>query len=132
MAHGVEARAPFLDPDFVALTCAMPSSLKLRGFTTKYILKRALAGRLPDAILERRKQGFGVPLAQWFRGPLRSHLEETLHPDRLRRTGLLDPQGVSRLIAEHTNGRRDHRKVLFALLAFELWREAYLPNERWG
>jgi asparagine synthase (glutamine-hydrolysing) len=132
MAHGVEARAPFLDPDFVALTCAMPSSLKLHGFTTKYILKRALRGRLPDAILSRRKQGFGVPLAQWFRGPLRPLLEETLHPERLRKIGLLAPDGVGRLIAEHMSGRRDHRKTLWSLLAFELWREAYLPNTTWS
>jgi asparagine synthase (glutamine-hydrolysing) len=131
MAHGVEARAPFLDPDLVALTCAMPSSLKLHGFTTKYVLKRAMKGRLPQAILERRKQGFGVPLAQWFRGPLRPVLEETLHPDRLRGVGLLNTKGVSQLVAEHTSGRRDHRKLLWTLLAFERWRDAYLPDATW-
>src|SRR5712692_2930579 len=131
MAHGVEARAPFLDPDLVALTCAMPSSLKLHGFTTKYILKRALKGRLPDAIIDRRKQGFGVPLAQWFRGPLRPVLEETLHPDRLRRVGLLDSKGVNRLVTGHMSCRRDHRKLLWTLLAFERWRESYLPGTTW-
>jgi asparagine synthase (glutamine-hydrolysing) len=131
MAYGLEARAPFLDPDLVALTCAMPSSLKRHGLTTKYILKRALAGRLPDAILERRKQGFGVPLAQWFRGPLRPVLEATLAPDRLRRVGLLAPEGVARLVTEHVSGRRDHRKLLWTLLTFELWRDAYLPNTTW-
>ena len=131
MAHGVEARAPFLDPDLVALTCAMPSSLKLHHFTTKYILKRALKGRLPDAILERRKQGFGVPLAQWFRGPLRPILEETLSADRLRRVGLLEPAGVARLVTEHLGGKHDHRKALWSLLTFELWRAAYLPRSRW-
>jgi asparagine synthase (glutamine-hydrolysing) len=132
MAHSVEARAPFLDPDLVALTCAMPSSLKLHGFTTKYVLKRALKGRLPDAIIDRRKQGFGVPLAQWFRGPLRPALEETLHPDRLRGVGLLDPKGVGRLVAEHMSARRDHRKLLWTLLAFERWRESYLPGATWA
>jgi asparagine synthase (glutamine-hydrolysing) len=131
MACGVEARAPFLDPDLVALTCAMPSSLKLHGVTTKYVLKRALTGRLPEAILRRRKQGFGVPLAQWFRGPLRPLLEETLHPDRLRRVGLLVPEEVERLIAQHMAGRHDHRKLLYTLLAFERWRDAYLPNVSW-
>jgi asparagine synthase (glutamine-hydrolysing) len=131
MACGVEARAPFLDPDLVELVGAMPSSLKLRGFTTKYILKRALRGRLPDAILERRKQGFGVPLAQWFRGPLRPVLEDTLNPDRLRKIGLLAPDGVARLMTEHMSGRSDHKKVLWTLLAFELWRESYLPNTTW-
>ena len=132
MACGVEARAPFLDPELVALVCAMPPSLKLRRWTTKYVLKRALAGRLPDAILERRKQGFGVPIAQWLRGPLRPILEQTLHPDRLRRVGLFAPQVVTRLVAEHVSGRSDHRKVLWQLLVFELWREAYLPDSRWS
>ncbi len=132
MAYGVEARAPFLDPDFVALACAMPSSLKVRGFTTKYALKRALVGRLPQSILERRKQGFGVPLAQWLRGPLRQELEETLGAARLRRVGLLDPERVGNLVAEHVAGRRDHRRVLWTLLVFELWREAYLPGASWA
>jgi len=132
MASGVEARAPFLDPDLVALVCAMPSSVKLRRWTTKYVLKRALAGRLPDAILSRRKQGFGVPLAQWLRGPLRPLLEDKLHPDRLRRVGLLAPDAVRRLVAEHLSARADHRKALWQLLVFELWREAYLPNSRWS
>jgi asparagine synthase (glutamine-hydrolysing) len=131
MAHGVEARAPFLDPDLVELTCAIPSSLKLHGLTTKYVLKRALRGRLPEAILERRKQGFGVPLAQWFRGPLRPMLEETLAAERLRRIGLFAPEGVARLVAEHMTAHRDHGKALWTLLAFELWRESYLPNTTW-
>jgi asparagine synthase (glutamine-hydrolysing) len=131
MAHGLEARAPFLDPDLVALTCAMPSALKLHGFTTKYILKRAMRGRLPDAIIHRRKQGFGVPLAQWFRGPLRAVLEDALAPERLRRIGLLKPEGVAALMNAHMSGRHDHRKLLWTLLAFELWREKYLPNVTW-
>ncbi len=129
MAYGVEARAPFLDPDLVELACAMPSAMKLRGWTTKYALKRALAGRLPREILTRRKQGFGVPIAQWLRGPLRPLLEETLDPARVRRIGLLDPGAASRrLVTEHVAGQRDHRKVLWSLLVFELWREAYLPG----
>lgn len=132
MACGVEARAPFLDPELVKLVCAMPSALKLRRWTTKYILKRALVGRLPDAILERRKQGFGVPIAQWLRGPLRPLLEETLNADGLRRVGLFDPAAVARLVDEHLSGRRDHRKTLWTLLTFELWRDAYLPRATWS
>jgi asparagine synthase (glutamine-hydrolysing) len=132
MAYGVEARAPFLDPTFVELACSMPSSLKLRGWTTKYALKRALAGRLPDGILNRRKQGFGVPIAQWLRGPLRPLLEEKLGHGRLRRVGLFAPERVTSLVAEHAAGRRDHRKVLWTLLIFEVWRETYLPGASWA
>src|SRR5262249_48702434 len=132
MAHGVEARAPFLDPALVALACAMPSSVKVRGLTTKAVLKRALKGRLPDQILTRRKQGFGVPIAQWFRGPLRPLLEATFAPARLRTVGLLDPDGVSRLVTEHVTARQNHGKALWSLLTLELWREAYLPDARWA
>jgi asparagine synthase (glutamine-hydrolysing) len=131
MACGVEARAPFLDPALVELTCAMPPALKVRNWTTKYVLKRAVAGRLPEVILARRKQGFGVPIAQWLRGPLRPLLEATLGADRLRGAGLLEPESVARLVAEHVHQHRDHRKVLWSLLTFELWREAYLPGRSW-
>ena len=131
MACGVEVRAPFLDPALVELTCAMPSSAKLSGFHTKFVLKRALAGRLPDAILERRKQGFGVPIAQWLRGPLRGLLEETLDVERLRAVGLLDAERVGRCVSEHVSGQHDHRDVLWRLIVFERWREAYLPGARW-
>ncbi len=90
-----------------------------------------MAGRLPETILTRRKQGFGVPIAQWLRGPLRPTLEATLAPERLRRTGLLDPDPVARLVSEHVRHQRDHGKVLWSLLTFELWREAYLPGMSW-
>jgi asparagine synthase (glutamine-hydrolysing) len=109
----------------------MPSSVKLRGWTTKYVLKRALAGRLPDTIIGRRKQGFGVPIAQWLRGPLRPLLEETLAAERVRRIGLFAPESVGRLVSEHVAGHRDHRRALWILLVFELWREAYLPGASW-
>ena len=132
MAYGLETRAPFLDPELVRLTCEMPSSLKVRRLTTKYVLKRAMVGRLPDAVLTRRKQGFGVPLAQWLRGPLRALLTETLDPARLRRVGLFAPDAVARVVAEHLDARADHRKLLWTLLVFERWREAYLPHARWG
>jgi len=131
MGRALEVRAPFLDPAFVELVCSMPSSMKLNGWETKHVLKRALRGRLPNPILERRKQGFGVPVARWLRGPLRPLLEETLAPERLRAVGLFDAERVAELVSEHLGDRRDHRNVLWTLLIFEQWREAYLPGERW-
>jgi len=125
MSVALESRAPFLDHTLVAMAGAMPTSLKLRRFTTKYVLKRALRGRLPDEILTRRKHGFGIPLASWLRGALRPALTELLDPARVRRAGFLAPDTVSRLVDEHLAGRRDHRKTLWTLMAFELWREAY-------
>ncbi len=132
MASGLEVRAPFLDHALVELAGRMPSHLKLRGWTMKYLLKRALRGYLPDSIIHRRKQGFGVPIAAWLRGPLRDVLEERLAPERVARFGLFDPVTVRRLVAEHVAGRRDHRKALWALLMFDGWREHYLPNARWA
>jgi asparagine synthase (glutamine-hydrolysing) len=131
MACGLEVRAPFLDPPLIDLACRIPSSLKLRGWTTKYILKRALRDALPPEVLKRRKQGFGVPLDAWLRGPLRRALGERLDPDRLAHHGLFEASAVSRLMAEHLDGRRNHRKVLWALMMFEAWREHYLPGQRW-
>jgi asparagine synthase (glutamine-hydrolysing) len=132
MACGLEVRAPFLDRDLVELAGRIPSHLKLVGWQTKYILKRALRDLLPKAILARRKQGFGVPIGPWLRGPLRCALEERLAPERVARIGLFNPETTTLLMTEHLSGLRDHRKVLWALLMFDAWRERYLPSARWN
>jgi len=124
-------RAPFLDHAMVELAGRIPSSLKLRGLTMKHVLKRALRGLLPREILARRKQGFGVPLAPWLRGPLRSLMQEWLEPGRVAEVGLFEPAAVERLVGEHVSGRRSHQKILWALLVFDAWRERYLPGARW-
>jgi asparagine synthase (glutamine-hydrolysing) len=131
MACGLEVRAPFLDLPMIDLARRIPASLKLRGWTTKYILKRALRNDLPSEVLTRRKQGFGVPLDAWLRGPLRPRMEEWLEPRRLATQGLFEPATVSRLMSEHLGGRRNHRKVLWALMMFQAWCEHYLPGQRW-
>jgi len=132
MACGLEVRAPFLDHALVELASQIPAHLKLRGWQTKYILKRALRGRVPTAILARRKQGFGAPVGAWLRGPLRRALEERLAPDRVSRLGLFDPATTSRLVVEHVEGRTDHRKLLWALMMLDAWCEHYLPHTRWN
>ena len=132
MACGLEVRAPFLDRAFVELACRIPSRLKLAGWETKSILKRALRDLLPDEILSRRKQGFGAPIGPWLRGPLRRALEERLAPERVARIGLFEPAAISRLVTEHVNGVSNHRKVLWALLMFDAWREHYVPGARWN
>jgi asparagine synthase (glutamine-hydrolysing) len=131
MAAGLEARAPFLDHAFAELACSVPARRKLRRWTTKSVLKRALRGRLPDAVVERRKQGFGVPVARWLRGPLRQVLEDVLHRDRLRRVGLFRPDAVDSLVRQHVAGERNHQSALWTLLTFELWRDAHLPGQAW-
>ncbi|HET6281532.1 MAG TPA: asparagine synthase (glutamine-hydrolyzing) [Polyangia bacterium] len=130
MAVGLEARAPLLDTGVIALACRIHPSLRLHGMTTKYLLKRAVRGLLPDAIIDRKKQGFAMPVGTWLRGPLRGLLEETLSEPQLRATGLFDPQPIRRLVAEHLGGRADHRKPLWTLLAFMLWNQASTSGAR--
>jgi asparagine synthase (glutamine-hydrolysing) len=127
MAVGLELRAPFLDHTFVEFVSRIPASVRLEGLTRlKRLLKDALVDRLPPEILARGKQGFGVPFAAWFRGPLAPLLRETLAHDRLAAAGLFDARAVGRLVAEHLAGKRDHARVLWSLFVFERWRAAHL------
>jgi asparagine synthase (glutamine-hydrolysing) len=131
MAVGLELRAPFLDHTFVEFMGRIPSRLKLRGFHgLKQLLKRALADRLPPEVLARRKQGFRAPLGEWFRGPLAGLLYEVLAPGRVRAGGIFNVDVVERLIDEHVRGAQDHRKVLWSLLVFELWRTHHPGDSR--
>jgi asparagine synthase (glutamine-hydrolysing) len=127
MACSLEVRVPFLDHRVVELAARLPMRLKLRRLTTKYVLKRALSGVLPRDILERPKKGFGIPLGRWFRGELAPMLRDACAPDVIRRAGLFRPDAIGRLFAEHAEGRRDHRKKLYTLLAFQLWASRYRP-----
>jgi asparagine synthase (glutamine-hydrolysing) len=126
MACALEARAPFLDYTFVEFANSIPFGLKLKGLTSKYILKRAMAGKLPPDILARGKKGFGIPVAKWFRNELREMLLDTLAEARLRQQGLFDCREVARLLDEHQRGTRDHRKQLWTLFMFQLWFDKYL------
>jgi asparagine synthase (glutamine-hydrolysing) len=133
MAAGLEVRAPFLDPALVELACRIPTRFKLRnGVVTKYLLKRTIGDLLPSAIVSRRKQGLGVPVAAWLRGPLRNVLWQRLAPARIARRGLFEPAVIAQLIGEHLSGRANHRRILWNLLMFDAWCDHYLPNERWN
>ncbi len=125
MAHSLEVRAPFLDTEFVEYVSRLPASWKLRrkglSVTTKWILKRAMERRLPEDILYRKKKGFGIPIAAWFRGPLREELQRALSPQRLSRQGIFQPEAVRRYVREHLEGRQNHAKRLWTLLCFQRW-----------
>jgi asparagine synthase (glutamine-hydrolysing) len=127
MACSLEVRVPLLDRRLVDLAASFPTDLKLRRFTTKYVLKRAARDLLPREILNRRKKGFGLPLGRWFRGELEAILRDACSPEALRRFGLFRPEAVERLLDEHREGRRDHRKKLYTLLAFQVWALRYRP-----
>ena len=125
MAVSLEARAPLLDPELAAFAHSLPYHMKLHGLTRKWILKRALRGKLPGSVLRKRKQGFRPPSVDWLRGPLRAEVERLLEPQRLARGGVLDPQGAARIAREHLTGEQDHRKQVWALYVLERWRERW-------
>ena len=119
MANSLEVRAPFLDHGFAEWTGSVPANLKLRSREGKYILKRALESRLPRDVLYRPKQGFAVPLAQWFRGPLQSAVRTALSSGVLRETGWFDGRFISAAFEQHVGGLRDHSRLIWSLLMFE-------------
>jgi asparagine synthase (glutamine-hydrolysing) len=127
MACSLEVRVPLLDRRVVELAATLPPRLKLRRLTTKYVLKRAMRGLLPDDIIARRKKGFGVPLGRWFQRELAALLQDACSPEAIRRDGLFRLEVVERLLHEHREGRRDHRKKLYTLLAWQLWAARYRP-----
>jgi asparagine synthase (glutamine-hydrolysing) len=126
MANSLEVRVPLLNHSLVEFVAGLPLDLKLHRLTTKYILRRALRGRLPDSILQRGKKGFNIPVAKWLTGPLRPLVEEMFSHERLRREGYFAPTYVRGLLDDHLAGRADHRKLLWTLLVFQLW------HERWA
>lgn len=126
MAASLEARAPFLDHRLVELAAAMPSNLKLRGATTKAILKEAARGILPDAIIDRPKHGFGVPVGRWFRAELAPYAREILLDPAAQARGLFQPGAVEALLDEHTRGRRNHGQRIWLLLTLEWWHRLFL------
>ena len=125
MAVSLEARSPFLDREVVEFIARLPAGLKLQPPSNgKAILKKAMRSRLPSEVIDRQKKGFGIPVAAWLKGPLDPMVDELLSESRIREAGYLEPKTVRRLIEEHRQNQRNHRKVLWTLLSFELWREA--------
>lgn len=122
MGIGLETRAPFLDPEVVALALRMPLAQKIAGGQGKMALRRLLYTRVPRELIERPKAGFGIPVGDWLRGPLRPWAEELLAPALLARDGLLDPAPVRRAWAEHLSGRRDWASRLWPVLMLQAWR----------
>jgi asparagine synthase (glutamine-hydrolysing) len=126
MAHGLELRVPFLDHTLCEWAAALPPRWKVRGFAAKRILKRALAGVLPERIVARPKLGFPTPLERLFRGPLLPYVRETLLDASCTSRGLFRREGLEALIAEHEAGRADRHKALWQLLVFEEWMRAFV------
>jgi asparagine synthase (glutamine-hydrolysing) len=125
MAHSLEARSPFLDHEVLELSARLPESWKVRGTTTKRILRELFAGLLPESITRRGKMGFSVPLGMWFRGPLATPVRDILLAANARIFRYLRREGIETLFAQNASGRADHGKRLWALLNLEIWLQKY-------
>lgn len=119
MGVSLEVRGPFLDYEFVEQMSSLPTDMKLKQGEGKYVLKKAFEPHLPHDVLYRNKMGFAVPLDLWFRDSLRDRIEKTLKGDRLRDSGIFDPDYLDLLLAQHTSGMRDHASRLWSLLMFD-------------
>jgi len=128
MAVSLEARVPYLDNDVVDLAMSLPAHLRIRGGVRKYILKKAFAGRLPQATLKRGKEGFSVPIKNWLNAQWNGLMHDLLDPARLRRAGFFQPAAVTRLVAEHEARTHNHSHLLWAIMVFELWRDRHLQG----
>jgi len=126
MAVSLEARSPFLDHRLMEFAASLPAHYKLRGWTTKHLLKKALRGLVPAENLTRRKMGFGVPLSHWFRSELKGFLSDTVLSERALRRGYFKPAAVRQLVAQHTAGKRDYSHQLWTLLMLELWHQEFI------
>lgn len=119
MAHSLEVREPLMDHPLVEWLASLPSSYKLRGGESKWLLKTAMEPMLPRNLLYRQKMGFAVPLSNWFRGPLRQRLRDAVLGERLADSGMFNRAALARLLDQHQSGLRDHSASLWSLLMFE-------------
>jgi asparagine synthase (glutamine-hydrolysing) len=125
MAASLEARAPLLDHELIELVQTIPAELKLKGLETKYIFKKAMEGIVPNEILYREKQGFGVPINEWINSELKDRIREDLSAKKTVERGYFDQTHIASLLDEHARGRRDHSHALWILWMLELWHRRF-------
>jgi asparagine synthase (glutamine-hydrolysing) len=126
MATSLEARVPYLANDVVRFAWNLPIETKMHNGVGKWPLRQLLQRYVPRELFERPKAGFGIPISEWLRGPLRNWAEQLLDEERLRRAGYFDPGLVGRLWQEHLTGRRNVQQTIWNVLMFEQWRESWM------
>ena len=129
MANSLEARSPLLDHRLVEFCAALPSSFKLRGRTSKWLLRQLMKDRLPPEILTRSKMGFGIPVGEWLRTDLRPLLEDTLLSQRAQQRGYFRPAAVQALVDDHLTRRADRTSHIWGLLMLELWLREFADSQ---
>ena len=128
MATSLETRVPFLNVEVMTYLQKIPIDWKLRGFTRKYLLRKAMEGRLPASIIGRRKRGFSIPIAVWLNRELQPLVREYLAEERLDREGIFCGSEVSRLLDQHSRYVSNHAKRIWTILMFQLWRDRWMEN----
>ncbi|MEW6556589.1 MAG: asparagine synthase (glutamine-hydrolyzing) [Elusimicrobiota bacterium] len=128
MANSLEARSPFLDHKVLEFSASLPSSWKLHGLTTKYILKKSFNDFLPKEILHRSKMGFGIPIGKWFRTEWKNYFKEMVLSDKSINRGYFQREVIEQMFYEHISGKRDHGYRMWALLMLELWHRVYIDK----
>jgi len=128
MAVSLEARVPFMDVELMRLCATIPEHYKLRGNTTKWVLKEAMARYLPHELIHRKKTGFGAPLRKWIREDLHEVVEYLLGPSHVKSRGIFDENFVGGLLDENAAGRADHAYLIYALLTLELWMQSFVDR----
>ena len=131
MAASIESRVPFLDHKLVEFAASLPVRAKLRGSTTKWVLREAMRGRLPEAILSRPKMGFPVPIGAWLRGRFRHLVDDYVLGPRARARGIFDSEFVREIVARHDAGE-NHAERLWMLVNFEIWQRRFFDGEEAG
>lgn len=126
MAHSLEVRSPLLDHKLMEYAGTLPSSLKLNGMESKYILKKCMKDRLPEKILYRKKQGFSIPLASWLRGEMKEFASETLFSSNNLLKNYFNSGYIKKIWRRHLSGRQDYAYPLWGLMMFELWQQRFL------
>lgn len=133
MANSIETRSPLLDHRLIEYAQTIPASLKLarsnKGWESKYILKRAVAGLIPEEIIHRPKQGFDVPIKRWLNREMKEMAHDLLESPGARQRGYFNPKAVAGLLQEHNQGVRDHAHSLWALLMLEIWHRMFIDHE---
>jgi asparagine synthase (glutamine-hydrolysing) len=129
MAASIESRVPFLDHPLVEWVASLPERMKLRGLTTKWVLRQAMRGTLPEEILSRKKMGFPVPVGRWFRGEFRHLIDEYVLSERASARGLFDSAAVRTLVEQHQRAEANHTERLWSLVNLEMWQRIFFDGE---
>ncbi len=128
-ANSLEARGPFLDHHLMEFMASVPLDFKLKGMTSKYLLKKILSKRVPQNLLHRKKTGFGVPVGRWFKNEMKDYVYDLLLERKSLKRGYFKGEYIKKLLDDHVSGRKDHKNAIWALLNFELWHRIFIEKE---